>query len=197
MIGGLILVVAAYLAGSIPTGVLLARTAGIDVRREGSGNVGATNVARTAGKKLGVLTLVGDLVKGLVPVVVARALGVPGGVVAAVAFAAIAGHVCSIFLSFRGGKGVATGLGVLLGLAPATVPIALAVFAVAVAATRIVSVASIGAALAAPLVAWWLAYPEPVVLAAAAIAALIISRHRENLVRLLAGTEPRFRARKT
>src|SRR2546425_12995720 len=94
----------AYLVGSIPTGVLLGRVAGVDVRRQGSGNIGATNVARTAGRTLGILTLVGDALKGLLPVLTARALELGDPTVAGVAVAALCGHVFSIFLSFRGGK---------------------------------------------------------------------------------------------
>ena len=191
-----VLVVLAYLAGSIPTGVLLGRLAGVDVRLEGSGNIGATNVARTAGRKLGILTLVGDASKGLLPVLAARALAVGPVVLAAVAVAALCGHVFSVFLSFRGGKGVATGVGVLLGLAPAVVPIALGVFIASMALSRIVSLSSILASLVAPIAIALLGYPSAIAWAAAAIAAIIISRHHENISRLLAGTERRFESKR-
>lgn len=189
------LIALAYLAGSIPTGVLLARRAGIDVQLAGSGNIGATNVARTAGRSLGILTLVGDLVKGLVPVLVARALRESAAVVGAVAVAAILGHVFSAFLRLRGGKGVATGLGVLLGLAPLATALPLAVFVVAVAASRIVSLASIGAAVTAPVALWLFGQPAEIIMAGLVISSLIIWRHLENIARLLAGTEPKFGAR--
>lgn len=195
-LSALALIAAAYLAGSIPTGVLLARLAGVDVRQEGSGNIGATNVARTAGRGLGILTLVGDCLKGLVPVLVARALGAHPHVIATVAVAALAGHVFSIFLGFRGGKGVATGFGVLIGLAPAVAPIPLAVFIALFAALRIVSLASIAAACVSPVVIWLCGYPASSTLAALAIATLIVWRHRDNIERLLAGTEHRFESRK-
>jgi glycerol-3-phosphate acyltransferase PlsY len=188
-------VVLAYLAGSIPTGVLLARTAGVDVRAQGSGNVGATNVARTVGKKLGILTLAGDLLKGLAPVLLARSLEIGSVAVGLVAVAAIFGHVFSVFLNFQGGKGVATGFGVLLGLAPAAALIPLAVFAGAFSLSRIVSLSSIAAAASAPLALLLIGYPSPTVLAAFATAVLIISRHRDNISRLMAGTEQRFRSR--
>lgn len=185
----------AYLCGSIPTGVLLARLAGVDVRSQGSGNIGATNVARTAGRTLGVLTLLGDALKGLVPVVAVRALGFDATAVALVAFAALAGHVFSIFLRFRGGKGVATGLGVLFALAPGAALMPLVVFVALFAATRIVSLASILATAAAPLAMLVLGYPTPFVAAACAMAGLIVARHHENIARLFAGTEPRFQSR--
>ena len=190
-----LLILLAYLCGSIPTGVLLARRAGVDVRLEGSRNVGATNVARTAGRGLGILTLTGDLLKGLLPVIVARLAEVSSPLIAAVAVAAVAGHVFSVFLGFRGGKGVATGFGVLLGLSLAGASGALVVFVLLVAGFRIVSLASLGAAAAAPLALWWLGEPVAFVLAGVAVAALVFVRHQENIVRLLAGTEGRFRSR--
>ena len=191
----ILFLVVAYLVGSIPTGVLLARAVGVDVRSEGSGNIGATNVARTAGRKLGILTLVGDLMKGLLPVVAARCLGQPESVVAAVAVAALAGHVFSIFLRLQGGKGVATGAGVLLGLAPTVSVIPLALFAVTFALSRIVSLASIVAAVSAPLALFVFGRQPAFTIAAGAIAALIVFRHGENISRLLAGTESRFTSR--
>jgi glycerol-3-phosphate acyltransferase PlsY len=186
----------AYLAGSIPTGVLLGRLAGIDVRSAGSGNIGATNVARTAGRKLGLLTLVCDALKGLLPVLVTRALGFGSTIVAATAVAALVGHVFSVFLRFHGGKGVATGVGVLIGLAPAMAPIPVAIFALALASSKIVSLSSILAALSAPIAVALGGYPSATSLAAFAMAALIVFRHRENISRLLAGTEPRFESKK-
>jgi len=190
------LIVLAYLVGSIPTGVLLGRLAGVDVRSEGSKNIGATNVARTAGRGLGILTLVGDLSKGLLPVVAARWFVESERVIAAVAVAALLGHVFSIFLGLRGGKGVATGVGVLFGLAPGTAPLAIAVFAAMFALTRIVSLASILAAASAPIALLVLGYSGTFTLAAAAIALLIVWRHEENIARLVAGTEDRFESRK-
>lgn len=185
-----------YLAGSIPTGVLLARRAGVDLRSEGSGNVGATNVARTAGRSLGLLTLAGDLLKGFTPVVAARAMDFGLAVVAGVGVAAIVGHVYSIFLHFQGGKGVATGFGVLLGLAPGASLVPLAVFVTAVSTTRIVSIGSMAAAMTAPLTIFLFGYPPPIVWAAVTISGLILLRHRDNVSRLVAGTEEHFRVRK-
>jgi glycerol-3-phosphate acyltransferase PlsY len=192
----IVVIALAYLVGSIPTGVLLGRVAGVDVRREGSGNIGATNVARTAGRGLGILTLVGDALKGLVPVLIAHALSLDGAIVAGVGVAALCGHVFSVFLGFRGGKGVATGVGVLLGLAPASVPLPLAIFIATMAATRIVSLSSILAVLSAPLAVWLWGYSSSVVAAAVAMAIVIVYRHQENISRLLAGTEHRFESKK-
>ena len=191
-----VVILVAYVAGSIPTGVLLGRAAGIDVRREGSGNIGATNVARTAGRTLGILTLIGDALKGLLPVLLARALGLDEAAVATAAVATLCGHVFSMFLRLRGGKGVATGVGALLGLAPASLPIPLVIFAATIAVTRIVSLASILAVLLAPLAVFFFRYPPPATAAAIAMALLILYRHRENMSRLLAGTERRFESKK-
>ena len=189
------LIAVGYLLGSIPTGLLLASTSGVDIRAEGSGNIGATNVARTAGRRLGVLTLAGDLAKGLLAVVLARSLGAAPWVSGAVAFAAVAGHVFPVFLRFRGGKGVATGFGVLLGLCPGAALWVATAFVLIFGVSRIVSLASIGASLAAPAVVWALGSPWPIVAAAGGITLIVLLRHRDNLGRLAAGTEPRFRAR--
>jgi glycerol-3-phosphate acyltransferase PlsY len=195
-VGALLVIALAYLAGSIPTGVLLGRLAGIDVQSAGSGNIGATNVARTAGRTLGILTLVGDALKGLVPVLVAHAAGFDAAVVAMTAVAALCGHTFSIFLAFRGGKGVATGVGVMLGLAPAIVPIPLAVFGITMAVSKIVSLSSMLAAVSGAIAVVLFGYPWETELAAATIAGLIIFRHRENISRLIAGTEQPFESKK-
>jgi len=188
----LALVVLAYLCGSVPTGVLLSRRRGVDPRDIGSGNIGATNVARAAGPLAGALTLAGDTLKGIVPVLLARRLGVPLPAVALVGLAAFLGHLYSCFLAFGGGKGVATGFGVLLGLAPLGATIAAVVFVVALALARYVSVASLVAAgTTAPLLLA-LGYPFAVVGAGLATSVLIAVRHRDNIRRLRFGTEPRI-----
>jgi acyl phosphate:glycerol-3-phosphate acyltransferase len=191
-----LVIVLGYLAGSIPTGVLLGRLAGVDVRSAGSGNIGATNVARTAGRTLGILTLLGDALKGLLPVLLTRALGLDAWVFAATGLAAFCGHVFSIFLSFRGGKGVATGVGVLLGMAPAIVPIPLVIFVVTMASSKIVSLSSILATLSAAIAVAMFGYPSATALATLAMAGLVVLRHRENISRLLAGTEPPFESKR-
>lgn len=188
----LILLIGAYLCGSIPTGVWLGRQAGVDVRQTGSGNIGATNVARTAGLRPALLTLVGDVAKGVVPVLLARALLTDVWLIALVGLAALCGHLFSIFLRFSGGKGVATGFGIFLGLAPAAAAVAVVVFTIVAAATRYVSLASMLAAGSLPFAAYLLGSEPPTTLAAALTAVAIIIRHRGNLVRLWNRTEPVF-----
>lgn len=185
-------VIGAYLCGSIPTGVLIARQLGVDVRTVGSGNIGATNVARGAGKKAGILTLLGDAAKGLIPILVVRFFALGEMTLAGVAIAALLGHIFPIFLGFSGGKGVATGLGVFLGLAPYVILLALLVFAVTFALTRIVSLSSLVATAATPVFLFLLAYPRGHVIAGVVIAGLIIVSHRENIARLRKGQEPKF-----
>jgi len=188
----LLLLLIAYVLGSIPTGVLLSRAVGIDPRRAGSRNIGATNVARTAGRRLGALTLLGDALKGALPVWIAHLVAPASWLPAAVAVSAIAGHLWSCFLRFRGGKGVATALGVFTILAPNALVLALVAFAVTVAAFRIVSLASMVAAAVLPLGTMMLAANRSVTIAALLIAVAIIAKHRDNIARLLAGTEPKF-----
>jgi acyl phosphate:glycerol-3-phosphate acyltransferase len=190
-----IIVPAAYLLGSIPTGLLLARAfGGIDIRATGSGNIGATNVYRTLGKKVGVLTLIGDCLKGLIPVVVAKLLGLDDMWVAAAGVAAFIGHVYSLFLGFKGGKGVATALGVFLGTSPLSVLLALAVFVLVLWKSRYVSLASITAAAVLPPVVTLVSGKPLFIAMTTFIVLLVIYKHRENIQRLRAGTESRFRA---
>ena len=191
-----ILLAFGYLCGSIPFGLILGRLAGVDVRQTGSGNIGATNVARSVGLGVGVATLVADALKGTVPVLVAGQLGASPALSAGVGVAAFLGHVFPVALHFAGGKGVATAVGVLAVLAPVAVACAAAAFVAVVAATRYVSLGSMVAAVCAPVVAAALAYPRPVLAASLAMSALIIVRHRGNYARLLAGTEARFTVRK-
>jgi len=189
----LIIVVAlAYLCGSIPTGVLIARRRGVAIRQAGSGNIGATNVARSAGTKAGLLTLLGDVAKGCVPVVAVRFLNLGETALVCTAVAALLGHLFSPFLGFSGGKGVATGLGVFLGLAPQAILLALLFFLATFALSRIVSLASLVATALTPLLLWILRYPQGHVVAGLIIAPLIIVRHHENIVRLCKGQEPKF-----
>ena len=188
----LLLLLFGYLCGSIPSGVLLARRAGVNVRRTGSGNIGAANVARSVGPMLGVATLVADAVKGALPVLVARRLGADPRLAAATGLAAFLGHVLPVTLRFAGGKGVATALGVLLVLCPLAVPLAAAAFGLAFALCRYVSVASVVAALAAPVATGLLPCPLPSLGVSLTMAAIIVLRHRENFRRLRAGIEPRF-----
>ena len=191
----IILVVCAYLIGSIPTGLLLAKAfGGVDIRSAGSGNIGATNVYRTMGRKVGFLTLLGDCMKGVIPVVAAKSLGLPVAWVALVGLSAFLGHVYTIFLGFKGGKGVATALGVFLAVSPWAVLTVLVIFSLVLYKWRYVSLASITAAALMPsLVA--LLYKQPALVGMTlVIAALVIFKHRENIQRLRAGTENKFKA---
>ncbi|HVO94548.1 MAG TPA: glycerol-3-phosphate 1-O-acyltransferase PlsY [Terriglobales bacterium] len=185
-------IIFAYLLGSIPTGYVLGSFAGVDIRAVGSGNIGATNVARVVGKWSGIVTLIVDAAKGFIPVYAASLAGLSGSETALAGLAAVLGHLFPIFLKFKGGKGVATALGVLLAVAPLVTLILLVVFAAVMAATRIVSLSSITAALAAPVALWLLSYSFVEVVLGAALAVLIVARHYGNICRLLAGTEPRF-----
>ena len=190
-----ILAIFAYLLGSIPSGFIIGTLSGVDVRNTGSGNIGATNVARVLGKGLGLLTLFADTAKGFVPVFVAQRLAMSDPVVALVGVSAFLGHLYPVFLRFQGGKGVATAFGALLAIAPAA-PVVLALFfGAAVLVSRIASLGSITAALAAPVVLWALSYAPVFVAMGAFLGAMVIVRHRENIKRLRSGTEPRFRAR--
>ncbi len=189
-----LLAVAAYLCGSIPTGVILTRPRGIDLRSSGSGNIGATNAYRVAGKAVGSLTLAGDVAKGLLPVLAARALKLEQSSLCLVGFAAFVGHLYPVFLRFRGGKGVATALGIFLGLTPVNIVPALTVFAVTLWRWRFVALASCAAALSVPVTLWLLGSSPAAVTLGIAVALLIVWRHRENFRRLSRGEEPKVGA---
>jgi glycerol-3-phosphate acyltransferase PlsY len=201
----------AYLLGSIPFGYILVRVfRGQDIRASGSGNIGATNVARSA-PGLGALTLVLDALKGFLAVLAGTLIAATAGpgaggrplvypLSALAAFCAILGHMFPVWLKFRGGKGVATSLGVFLALAPKTLLVAIALFVAVVAALRYVSLASITVAATFPVIAYGLHdyHNSGAVLAATCcISILVIIQHRENIRRLLAGTEHRFALKRT
>jgi len=192
----ILVLIAIYLIAAIPTGVVLARLmGGEDVRQKGSGNIGATNVYRVAGKLAGVLTLVGDTLKGFLPLLAFKTWLEPTPTQLGIASAvAILGHCYPVYLKFKGGKGVATALGIFLVLSPKAVLFALIVFILTVAITRYISLGSVLAALSAPLVILLLNHPQPIFLATLFIAALVIWRHNSNIRRLLDGTENRFKA---
>ena len=194
---------ACFLLGSIPTGVLVGRLKGVDVRRQGSGNVGATNVYRTAGKLPGLFVLVVDGLKGWLPVAVIATWALrhdpslaPDTTAILAGTAAVAGHIWNPFLQFRGGKGVATSLGVMIGLSYTLALWTAGVWIVVVAITRYVSVASIAAAMAAPFVMLLLGLPVHWIFGGIFVAIAIIGRHRENILRLLHGEENRVFPRK-
>lgn len=193
-------ILAAYLMGSIPNGLLLARLKGVDLQKVGSGNIGATNVYRCVGKGWGVAAFVLDAVKGFVPAFVFPRLmeSAPPWLGLACGLAAVAGHNWPVWLKFKGGKGVSTSAGMLLGIAPAAVGIGFAVFAATVALTRWVSLGSILAAIAVPAAYLGLHGADNRLLAGALIlmGLLVILKHRANIGRLLQGTEPRIAGKK-
>lgn len=194
---GALLALGGYLAGSIPFGYLAGRVVlGVDVRKIGSGNIGGTNVARAGGKKLGVAVIVLDALKAVVPVLVARrAFGDAPRAdlwVVVVAVAAFVGHLFPIWLGFKGGKGVATALGIFAVLAPWAAVAGLGAYGLAYLATRISSVGSLaGTAVCAAVTFAQRGRESPVAWAGVALALLIVLRHRENIRRLLSGEEKR------
>lgn len=193
MVAPIILTILSYLLGSVPSGFLVGSSAGVDVRGAGSGNIGATNVARTLGWKKGLLTLVFDVAKGFLPVLAAQLLDLGAGAAAAAGLAAFAGHLYPVFLGFKGGKGVATAAGVYIAAMPLGILVLLGVFALVVVASRRVSPASMAAAALAPAVAWALSYPPEVAWMTLVIGVLVVVRHRENIRRLVAGEEAPFK----
>jgi glycerol-3-phosphate acyltransferase PlsY len=194
--------IGAFLAGGIPFSWLLGKVAGFDLRREGSGNPGATNLYRTAGPAWGITGLLLDVAKGFLPVLAARWLfpEVEAAAIVAAA-AAIAGHIWTPYLGFRGGKGVATATGAFLAINPLVLLIAVGAFAIVVAATRYVSLGSMIGAVVAFVVSFWLPLLEgrpvdPYFVAFCGVcAASIIVAHRKNIGRLISGTEGKFGAR--
>lgn len=183
-------VAVAYVLGSVPTGLWLGlRLRRVDIREHGSKNVGATNTMRVLGKNLGAIALVGDMAKGLVPVLVMGYVSAWAYAPLLCGLAAIVGHTASVFLRFRGGKGVATSTGVFLGLCPIPTLIAAAVFVVVVAASRMVSAGSILAAVAFTVVVYVLPHNWPTRAVVTLIALLIIVRHRTNIQRIVKGQE--------
>jgi glycerol-3-phosphate acyltransferase PlsY len=187
-----LVVVLAYLIGSIPFGYLIVRMSGRgDVRHVGSGGTGATNVSRRAGKAAGVLTLVLDAIKGAIAVLIATRAG-DSWLVAAAAIAVIVGHIFPVWLGFRGGKGVATALGVFVVLAPLALLCAGVVFLIVFLLTRYVSLGSMTAVASVPLVVSVNGLTSPIFLSSVAAAALVIFAHRANILRLMNGTEPKF-----
>ena len=186
----------AYLIGSIPTSYLIGRTRGIDVRKQGSGNIGATNVLRVVGKLPAVITLIVDISKGVIAVTVIALFfyrqNMPislNGLKALLGLSAIVGHNWSIFLKFKGGKGVATSIGVLIILVPKAAVIGIGVFVITLLITKYVSLASIFLAVTVPIVAALTGREIGYVLLAVTLCILITYRHKDNIKRLLVGTE--------
>jgi len=190
-------IVAAYLLGSIAFGILISKLYGLpDPRSVGSGNIGATNVARSGKKSAAVLTLLGDAFKGWFPVWLALQSGMLMWVVSAVALAVFFGHLYPIYHGFKGGKGVATALGVMVAISPWLGLAALAAWLVVFAATRYSSLGAIVAAALAPVFAWYLLPYQDYVLTVLVMSVWLIWRHRTNIQKLLAGTESGFGRKK-
>lgn len=184
--------IGAYLFGSISSAVIACKAMGLpDPRTQGSGNPGATNVARIGGKKLGVVVLIIDTIKGVLPVLIAKSLGISAEGLSGIALAVFLGHLYPIFFHFRGGKGVATGLGAMLVLSWPVVVVGLIIWMLTILITRYVSLASINAAASTIISAWWLA-PAGTYIAIVLMSLLLIFRHRQNIERLIAGTESKF-----
>jgi glycerol-3-phosphate acyltransferase PlsY len=192
----------AYLLGSVPWGLIFTRIfAKKDIRKEGSGNIGATNVRRIAGLTPAILTLAADMAKGAVPVGVGMAImdanTTKGQIfIVLVALAAFMGHLYPCFLKFKGGKGVATAAGCFLMISPLSCLLAILVFILMVMATNRVSLGSLGAALSLAPFVWWMEASVPFTILGIIISVFVFIRHKENIQRLLAGTESTFRTKK-
>ncbi len=193
---GIFIALFGYLFGSIPTGVLLTKFfSKVDPRKVGSKNIGATNIFRTAGKTLGILTLVGDIFKGMIPIGIAIQFNVSDLWIAIVGLSSFLGHIFPIFLGFRGGKGVATALGVYLVISPVAVLIEFLFFAGIVWRWRYISLGSISCATTIPiLIAFFRSDSQAYFILSVIIAALILYRHQSNISRLFQGTENKWKA---
>jgi glycerol-3-phosphate acyltransferase PlsY len=190
MIMNLLLITAGYLLGSLSSAIIVCRLLGLpDPRGEGSGNPGATNVLRIGGKKAAAIALIGDMLKGLIPVLIAKLLGADLTIQAAVAVAAFLGHLYPLFFGFRGGKGVATAIGVLLGLHWPVGLLTIATWLVIAKVFKISSLAALLAILVTPLYIWWLIPNRSLIIAMLFMGTLLFWRHRSNIKGLLAGSE--------
>jgi len=194
MIGEVLIVVGAYFLGSLPTALLVVKwVTGKDVRLSGSGNVGGTNAARTAGIRIGAVVTIVDMAKGALPVMVMQWYDPASRWLALAMLAAVVGHIFPVWLRFRGGKGVATGFGAFLVLAPAAAGVAFLVWLFVVFVSRFVALGSMIASACFPVLLFLLEPPgEPVMWAIVAVAALIVLKHRPNMENLVRGTEPRI-----
>lgn len=190
MLTDIILIIGAYLLGSLSSAIIVCRVMGYpDPRTIGSGNPGATNVMRQGGKKAAVITLVGDLLKGLIPVIIAKSFGASLTVQLLVAMAAFLGHLYPVFFAFKGGKGVATAVGVLLGLNLLVALTAIAVWLAMFAIKRISSLSALTTTALSPLYVWLITHSKEFLVFSIVLAALIFWRHRSNIQKLIAGTE--------
>lgn len=189
-----LLVPIAYLLGSLSSAIITSRLLGLpDPRQEGSKNPGATNVLRLGGKKAAIITLVGDMAKGLLPLLIAKALGASAEIIAAVGLAAFLGHLYPVFFGFKGGKGAATAGGVYYGFAWLAGGAAMLTWIAVAAISRISSLSALVAAALAPLYVWWFAdHSAPASVAAGLMAVILFWRHRSNIQRILRGEESKI-----
>lgn len=189
----ILLVFVAYLMGSVSSAILLSRVLGLqDPRSVGSGNPGATNVLRYGGKKVAAFTLLGDIVKGVIPVLIAYGLAVSDQVMAWVMLAAFLGHLFPVYFKFKGGKGIATALGVLTTYDPMLGLVLIGTWLVTAVITRISSLSGLMATLAAPVYLYWQGDPQAIFIATCVITVLIFWRHRTNIQRIIKGEESRI-----
>ncbi|MCX5811929.1 MAG: glycerol-3-phosphate 1-O-acyltransferase PlsY [Proteobacteria bacterium] len=185
-------IVLAYLIGAIPVGVILSKIKGIDPRKTGSGNIGATNVMRAAGKAFGLLTLIGDALKGLIPTLIAINSGLPSPVIAAIGLATFLGHLFPVYLKFKGGKGVATALGVYIAISPYAILISFIIFILTFLKWRFVSLGSLIGTAVMPFALLILKAPMEYTYLSLVVGILIFIKHKDNIKRLIAGKENRF-----
>lgn len=188
-----LLPVFAYLLGSVSSAIVIARLSGLqDPRQVGSGNPGATNILRYGGKKAAILTLLGDVLKGVIPVLTARALSADANVLALTLLAAFLGHVFPVFHGFKGGKGVATAFGALVAMNGWVGLLLIGSWLVMAVITRYSSLSAITVSVLAPFYVWWLAREPALIAAAVAMSLMLLWRHRSNIQKLLAGTETKI-----
>ena len=194
MLTNLLLIAAGYLLGSLSSAIIICRLLGLpDPRSQGSGNPGATNVLRIGGKKAAAATLIGDMLKGLIPVLIAKLLGADIAIQAAVAVAAFLGHLYPLFFGFKGGKGVATAIGVLLGVHWQVGLLTIATWLVIAKVFKISSLAALLAILVTPVYIWWLIPDSSLMIAMLFMGILLFWRHRSNIQNLLSGTEGKIK----
>lgn len=183
------LILFAYLVGSTPIGVLLARLKGKDPRKVGSGNIGATNVMRAAGKMLGIVTLFGDILKGLIPMLLAVYLEEPKIIIALVGLSVFLGHLFPVFLKFKGGKGVATGVGVYLAISPPAILISFMIFVIVFIIWKYVSLGSLIGSGIVPFSLYLMKAPPEYIALSLLVTFCVFIKHKDNIKRLMAGTE--------
>lgn len=196
MITNILMVVLGYFIGAIPFGYIAGKLRGIDIRKLGSGNIGSTNVSRVLGKKAGIMVQVLDIVKGVAPVAIGKILNLNPVWLVAIGIVTISGHNWTIFLGFKGGKGVNTSLGVALGLMPSNAILCFVVWIVVVSIWKYISLGSIAGAITFPILTFVFNYPLIFKIMAIIVAFFIVIRHKSNIRRLLKGEEPKMKESK-